>query len=188
MLRTLTRHVLLAVLLSTLITVKNLAADDLHPRKAPSVTLVNPGITSVTRGKSAKVELEFRISPGFHVNSNKPHSEFLIPTTLKLTAPTDIIIGGVNYPPGQDTSFPFAPDDKMSVYGSQFSISVNVRPLASVIATKYAVHGFLRYQACDNATCYPPKQLPVDFVVKVVKSTTPSSGARNPAQSPHAHR
>jgi cytochrome c biogenesis DsbD-like protein len=188
MLRKLTRHVLLAVLLCSLFPVENLIAQDLQPRNAPTLTLVNPGIVTAVRGKSENVEIEFRVPAGFHVNSNKPHSEFLIPTTLKMTAPTDIVIGGVNYPPGEDASFPFAPTDKLSVYGRQFSISFGIRPLSTVIPGNYAVRGNLKYQACDNATCYPPKLLPVNFQIKVVKSTVESKGTKNPAQSPHAHR
>ena len=69
--------------------------------------MVDPGITTAIRGKAANIDLFFRVSPGFHVNSNKPHSEFLIPTTLRLTAPTDIVIGVVNYPAGIERSFPF---------------------------------------------------------------------------------
>jgi hypothetical protein len=57
-----------------------------------------------------------------------------------------------------------------------------------VIPGGYAVRGNLKYQACDNATCYPPKLLPVNFLVKVVKGKIESTGAKNPAQSPHAHR
>jgi Thiol:disulfide interchange protein DsbD, N-terminal len=181
------RQIVVALVCSTLLGFAVLNAQDLRPRKAPSVTLVNPGITSVARGKAASVDLFFHVSPGFHVNSNKPHSEFLIPTTLRLTAPTDIMIGAINYPAGIEKSFPFAPDDKMSVYGSQFVINFAVRPLANVVPGKYAVHGALKYQACDDATCYPPKQIPVSFLVKVVRSKT-ESHRRNPAQSPHVHR
>jgi hypothetical protein len=187
MLRILTQQVLLAVLCSALFNVSYLDAQELSPRKPPSVTMVDPGITSVTRGKAGNIDLFFRVSPGFHVNSNKPHSEFLIPTTLRLTAPTDVVIGVVSYPAGQERSFPFAPNDKMSVYGSQFAINFAIRPLAGVMPGKYAVHGVLKYQACDDATCYPPKQIPVSFLIKVLKSTVESQG-RNPAQSPHSHR
>jgi hypothetical protein len=61
-----------------------------------------------------------------------------------------------------------------------------VRPLSSVLPAEYAVHGTLKYQACDNAACYPPKRLPVDFRVKVMKGPRPHR--RNPAQSPARHR
>lgn len=187
MLRKLRQQVWLVVLCSAIFSVSKLNAQDLPGRKPPSVTVVDPGITTAIRGKATNIDLFFRISQGFHVNSNKPRSEYLIPTTLRLTAPTDIVIGVINYPAGVEKSFPFAPNDKMSVYGSQFVISFAIRPLATVIPGKYAVHGVLKYQACDDATCYPPKQVPVNFLVKVSKSTTESSG-RNPAQSPHIHR
>jgi len=182
-----TQQTLLVVLCSMLFSVSSLKAQELSARKPPSVTMVDPGLTSVVRGKAGNIDLFFRVTPGFHVNSNKPHSEFLIPTTLRLTAPTDIVIGVVNYPAGIERSFPFAPNDKMSVYGSQFVINFAMRPLASVMPGKYAVHGVLKYQACDDATCYPPKQIPVNFLIKVLKSAAQSEG-RNPAQSPHSHR
>src|SRR6266566_530314 len=154
-------------------------SQDIPGRKIPSVTMSPAPITTVTRGKPSD------IGPGFHVNSNKPNSEFLIPTALKINAPTDIVIGKITYPPGQEASFPFAPDEKLSVYSTEFSVGVIVRPLAGVVPGKYMLHGELKYQACDNAACYPPKKLPVEFEVKVVKGPPPHR--RNPAQSPHVH-
>ncbi|HKS76710.1 MAG TPA: protein-disulfide reductase DsbD domain-containing protein [Terriglobales bacterium] len=162
------------------------AAQDSPGRKVPSVTMAPAAITPVVRGKSTNVDLQFRVGSGFHINSNTPKAEFLIPTALKLTAPTDIVIGKITYPPGEDRSFPFAPDEKLNVYSGDFGVSVAVRPLSTVIPGKYAFHGTLRYQACDNAACYPPKTTPVDFEVKVEKAK--AAPTKNPAQSPHAHR
>jgi len=162
-----------------------LPAQEPPPRKAPSVTMTPVPLTSVTRGKANSVELLFRVETGFHVNSNQPSAEYLIPTSLKLDPPTDIAIGKITYPPGQEMSFAFAPDEKFSVYTGDFSLSVNIRPLTSVLPSKYEIRGNLRYQACDNAACYPPKNLPVRFQVKVIKAPPPPR--KNPAQSPHAH-
>ena len=155
-------------------------------RKSPSVSMSPPPIATVTRGKSNTVNLRFHVSSGFHVNSNKPKSEFLIPTALKLNAPTDIVIGRISYPPAQEMSFAFAPDEKLSVYTDEIPLAVEVRPLAGVVPAKYMIRGELRYQACDNAACYPPKKLPVQFEVKVVKGPPPPR-RRNPGQSPHVH-
>jgi hypothetical protein len=155
-------------------------------RKAPSVTILPVPIQTVTRGKPGTVELRFRVGQGFHINSNTPKQDYLIATDLKLDAPTDIIVGKVIYPPGVDISLPFAPDDKLNVYTGAFDLSVTVRPLHSVLPGKYAFRGQLKYQACDNAACYPPKKLPVEFEVKVAKA--PSVAKRNPAQSPNVHR
>jgi len=162
-----------------------LRAQDMPGRKVPSVSLLATPVANVFRGRGNPVELQFRVQSGFHINSNKPAAEYLIPTTLKIDAPTDIMLGRISYPEGQEMSFAFAPEEKLSVYSGDFSLSVMVRPLASVLPGRYAFRGELKYQACDNAACYPPKKLPVRFEVKVVK---PSPARRkNPAQSPHVH-
>ncbi len=153
--------------------------------KAPSVSMAPVPLVSTQRGTQTKVSLNFRVARGFHVNSNAPKDEFLIPTALKMDLPTDIVLGKIEYPQGQDVSFPFSPDTKLNVYSGDFTINVMVHPLTSVVPGKYAMHGVLRYQACDNAQCFPPKTLPVSFDVKVVKE--PATHHRNPGQSPHVH-
>jgi hypothetical protein len=153
--------------------------------RAPSVSLLPTPVFNVTRGKANSIELEFRVNSGFHINSNKPIAEYLVPTTLKLDTPTDLVVGKVTFPPGEDLTFAFAPDEKISVYSGDFKVQVQVRPLSNVLPTKYEFHGNLRYQACDNAQCFPPKQLPVRFEVKVIKA--PPKKQANPAQSPHVH-
>jgi len=152
---------------------------------SPSVTMVPVPLTTTPRAAQTMVDLNFRVGGGFHINSNAPKSEFLIPTTLRIDVPTDIILGKIEYPAGEELNFPFSPDEKLSVYSGDFTIAVAVHPLASVVPGKYEMHGVLRYQACDKAACYPPKNLPVSFEVKVVKQ--PAAHHANPAQSPHVH-
>jgi hypothetical protein len=153
--------------------------------KAPSLSMVPVALVTAQRAKQTMVSLNFRIPAGYHINSNTPKSEFLIPTALKMDLPTDIVLGKIEYPPGEDASFPFSPDEKLSVYSGDFTIAIAVHPLHSVVPGKYEMRGVLRYQACDNAACYPPKNLPVNFEVKVVKE--PGAHQANPAQSPHVH-
>ena len=153
--------------------------------KSPSVSLAPVPLVKAERTKQTIVKLEFRVGSGFHINSNAPKSEFLIPTALKMDLPTDIVLGKIEYPEGQDLAFPFSPDEKLSVYSGDFAINVAVHPLKTVVPGKYVMHGVLRYQACDNAQCFPPKTLPVSFDVKVVKE--PPQHHANPAQSPHIH-
>lgn len=152
---------------------------------SPSVTMAPVGTVSAERTVQTQVNLNFRVSSGFHINSNHPNSEFLIPTTLRMDIPTDIVLGGIKYPAGRDVTFPFSPNEKLSVYSGDFTIGLTVHPLSSVVPGKYAMHGTLRYQACDNAQCFPPKNLPVNFDVKVTRE--PRAHRSNPAQSPHVH-
>jgi hypothetical protein len=161
-------------------------AQDSPGNRRPSVILQPTEIIPISRGHSGTVELMFRVPSGFHINSNLPHQEYLKKTELKLDAPTDILVRKVSYPDGEDRSFPFAPDEKINVYSGDFTITVEVRPLKTVLPTKYAVHGYLNYQACDNAACYPPRKLPVTFEVRVTKSASENKHKNTP-QSPHVH-
>jgi hypothetical protein len=155
------------------------------PGKAPSVTVAEVPLVTATRTEQTTVTINFRVAQGFHINSNTPKSEFLIPTVLRIDVPTDIALGKIGYPAGQDVSFPFSPDEALNVYTGDFAVTVVVHPLHSVVPGKYVMHGNLRYQACDNAQCFPPKMLPVNFDVKVVKEKP--GPVHNPAQSPHVH-
>src|ERR1700704_2774225 len=156
------------------------------PTMKPVVSMAPAPLITITQGKASQVPLSFRVARGYHINSNQPKSEFLIPTALKISATTDIVIGGTTYPDGHDMSFAFAPDEKLNVYTGDFEVDVSVRPLRSVQPGKYIVRGTLKYQACDKAACYPPQQLPVSFNVRIGKAAPPAR--KNPAQSPHSHK
>src|SRR5664279_3556197 len=133
------------VLASTLLLGSALAwaQDDLGPQ-GPAVKMAPAPVITVVQGKPATVPLSFRVATGYHINSNKPKSEFLIPTVLKVEATTDIVIGRTTYPEGQDMSFAFAPDEKLNVYTGDFNVDVLVRPLHSVQPGKYIVRGTLK--------------------------------------------
>ena len=112
-------------------------------------------------GKKSVVELRFRVTEGFHVNSHTPKSELLIPTNLTLQPAGGVKAEPVQYPAGTEYSFSFEPGEKLDVYTGAFTVKVPV----VVDAGSHTVDGVLRYQACDNAACYPPKSLPVQVVL-----------------------
>ena len=122
-------------------------AQDMPGPKGPMVTMAPAPLLTVMQGKTGTIPLSFRVANGYHINSSQPKSEFLIPTTLKVDATTDIVIGKVVFPAGQDMSFPFSPDEKLNVYTGDFRVNVVVHPLHSVQKGKYIVRGTLKYQA-----------------------------------------
>lgn len=135
----------------------------------PSVIMAPVGNVQVRAGASKDVTLDFRIGSEFHINSHTPKSELLIPTVLKLSASDPVMVADVKYPAGQDVTFPFSPDEKLSVYSGDFSIDTVFKAPANAAAGTYPVTGTLRFQACDHSACYPPKTIPVQFQVTVVK-------------------
>jgi hypothetical protein len=157
------------------------------PAATQRVAFAPVATVMVAAGKSTSFELPFRVTSGYHINSNKPTSELLVPTVLKVNPPTDIVIAKLAYPAGEDRSFPFSPEDKLNVYTGDFTVTGLVRAARTTPPGKYRVRGMLKYQACDDRACYPPGQLPVAFDVKITKAAS-TRPRRNPAQSPHVHQ
>jgi hypothetical protein len=135
--------------------------------KVPSVELASIGKVQVKPGGSAAVPLDFRVGSEFHINSNKPHSELLIPTVLKLGSSAPIAVVALKYPAGEEIAFAFSQGEKLSVYSGDFSITATVKAAPAATAGTYPVEGELHFQACDRSACYPPKSIPVKFSVTV---------------------
>ena len=157
------------------------------PGATQRVTAAPVARVTVAAGKSTTVELPFRVTRGYHINSNKPASELLLPTVLSVSPPTDIAVAKLTYPAGEDLSFPFSPTEKLNVYTGDFAVTGLVRAARTTPPGTYRVKGTLKYQACDDRACYPPGQLPVAFDVKVTKAASTRSPRRNPPQSPDVH-
>lgn len=158
------------LLLSAVLTVLSLAGSLAHGQAPgttrPSVIMAPVSPVQLHPGAPAKVELDFRVGSGFHINSNKPHSELLIPTVLKLDVPQPVAVE-LQYPAGEDQTFPFSPQEKLNVYSGDFAIDAVLKAPAKMAAGTYTVTGELRYQACDRNACYPPRSEPVKFQIVV---------------------
>lgn len=157
------------------------------PAAKEKVTFEPLSTVTVRPGHPAPVRFVFHVTPGFHINSNKPSMPELIPTVLHFSLPSDVVIGRVEYPAGQLTSFPFAPDEKLSVYSGDVAITARLVAPPKAATGTYTIHGDFRYQACDNAACYPPKTLPIAFNVRVGSASASGPRARPNRQSPHIH-
>jgi DsbC/DsbD-like thiol-disulfide interchange protein len=150
--------------------ISSLHADDLlNQKKHQWVTLFPVATVTVTKSKPAKAVINFRVEQGYHINSNHPTSELLIPTEIKLDPAQGLSIGKIAYPPGQDMSLSFAPDEKLNVYAGEVSVAVPVSAGKSTAPGEYVLKGQLRYQACNDNSCFPPKNIPLEVPVKVVR-------------------
>jgi len=138
----------------------------------------------VVRGGKAPLDIALRVNQGFHVNSNKPNDELLLPTLVQLDPPEGIMIARLAYPEAEQLALPFAGPEKLSVYSGDFQVTAEVRVLRSAPLGTQRVRGQVRYQACDNRRCFPPKTAPVQFDVTVVAPPTAARHTYTPA-SPH---
>lgn len=129
------------------------------PKKG-HVTLLSDS-ADVTAGTPQIVELRFKVDDGYHVNSHKPKDELLIPTVLRIDGNPDLKVLAEDYPAGTSFHLDVGEGETLDVYQGEFQVRLRV------VATKgpQTLTGSLRYQACDNAACFPPRTLPVRFAV-----------------------
>jgi len=170
------------LLLPLLLAYTCVAVDDNPKLSRVYVSFEGASNATVVPGKPSEVVLRFRVKDGYHINSNKPKSELLIPTTLKLEPPSDLASEGVMYPPGKDLSFPFDPSEKLNVYSDEFTVRAKLSADKKASPGNFTVHGQLNYQACSDNACFPPKNVPLQFDVKVARAST---GHHGTPQSPH---
>jgi hypothetical protein len=149
---------------------------------APLVSVAPINTVVVAPGGKASLDIQLRVNKGFHINSNKPADEFMLPTVVHLNPPQGIMIVNIDYPDGQLLALPFL-SEKLSVYSGDILVKAQVRVPSSTPVGTQRVHGEVKYQACDNRQCYPPKTAPLEFDVKVEKHKVKKS-TYNP-QSPH---
>jgi hypothetical protein len=127
--------------------------------------------SKVTGQRNAAVQAKIPVSvkTGYHVNSNPPSDENLIP--LKLTwKSTGALEGGkVTYPKPtmQRLEYQEPTDKPISVYTGNFELVANFKVAANAPAGPGIAVGQLLYQACDNKACYPPKKIEVTVPYQV---------------------
>ena len=145
--------------LGTILLFAALASAQLAPTDH-YVTYAPPEKVKVAAGAPATVAFDFRVNQGMHINSDTPKSEFLIPTKLRFMPPTDIAVGKLEYPKAEELELSFS-KEKLSVYTGDFRIKAQVNASRSATTGPYTVHGELKYQACNDKACFPPKTIEI---------------------------
>ena len=132
--------------------------------KPDAVEYLYPEQISIPAGKASPVELHFRIKQNLHINSHKPREQYLIPTVFSIPDSSGVRLTAAAYPAGTDFTLPADPDEKLLVYTGEFTIRTKiVAPQGN-----HLVQAKLRYQACDQNACMPPKTItvPIDVIGK----------------------
>jgi hypothetical protein len=121
------------------------------------VHFLYPQQVTVQAGSAQTIDLHFRIANGLHINSHTPRQKSLIRTELIVAEPEGVKIPTVDFPDGTDFAFPADPSQKLSIYTGEFVLKMHLTAQAG----NHLIQGALRYQACDNSTCFPPRNVPV---------------------------
>ena len=145
-----------------------------QPPSPISVTTVSEA-DGVHAGSSYRVAVRASLAEGFHVNSNEPLEEGLIPTELSLVPPAGIRLAGIAWP----ESFLFeVAGEPLAVFEEEFVIAAELILGPELEAGTYIIPGELHYQACDNTICYFPTTANLEFQLSVIdnaQTATPTS-------------
>jgi hypothetical protein len=125
-------------------------------------TVAPPETLAVKRGSTVSQSLRVTLRPGFHVNSDKPKDEFLIPLKLTWTGPLEV--QKVVYPKPEEVK---VGTDMLNVFTGSFDIQTRFTAPAQATAGVTMMQGKLHYQACDNQSCKRPATLSVQLPVSI---------------------
>lgn len=120
-----------------------------------SAQTVTGSVASVARGGTARGSVVLNIPGGLHVNSNRPDSEYAIPTSVRLSV-NGARVSGVRYPRGRNRKFQFS-SVPINVYEGRVVFPFTVTVPKGFRGNMLHVTATVRYQACTDEVCYPPK-------------------------------
>jgi len=112
------------------------------------------GTLRATRGEAVAT---VTIAPGWHINAHQPRDEFLIPTTLEIEPPAGVQAGPVRYPDPVERVLAFSGGKSLALYEGTVRLAAPLSGAAAVGAPPLRAR--LRYQACNDTTCLPPRTL-----------------------------
>jgi hypothetical protein len=125
-----------------------------------------PPTVAGKRGAAVDAKIPLLVDPGFHVNSNTPSDETLIPLTVTWKSTGALEGGKVTFP--KPTQEKYAALEKpLSVFTGNFEVVAHFKVAANAPAGPGVAVGQVKYQACNSTTCFPPKTVEVSLPYSV---------------------
>lgn len=109
----------------------------------------------IKKGRIARATVVVDIPRGLHVQSNKPLDKFLIATKLDVETPSGMNAGPVSYPRPVMRNLKFS-KGAVAVYEGRAVMRFNVTVPANYSGSSGEIKGKLRFQACNDESCFPP--------------------------------
>ncbi len=122
-----------------------------------------PQQIAAKRGAAVGEALDVTVVSGFHVNSDKPKDEFLIPLKLTWTA-GPLETAGVTYPKPEEIK---VGSQQLTVFTGNFKIETKFQVPANAPPGNAMMVGKLRYQACNSDMCFRPSSVEVRLPVTI---------------------
>ncbi len=109
----------------------------------------------IKKGRTVRASVVMDIPSGLHVQSNKPLDKFLVATKLEVETPSGMKVGPVAYPRALMRKLKFS-KGMVAVYEGRSVLRFNVTVPANYSGGSGEIKGKLRFQACNDESCFPP--------------------------------
>ena len=109
----------------------------------------------IKKGRVVRATVTMDIPAGLHVQSNKPLDKFLIATKLEVETPAGMKVGPISYPRALMRKLKFS-KGMVAVYEGKSVVRFNVTVPQNYSGGSGEIKGKLRFQACDDESCFPP--------------------------------
>ena len=120
----------------------------------------------VKKGRIVRATVVMGIPSGLHVQSNKPLDKFLVPTKLDVEAPSGMQVGPISYPRAVMRNLKFS-KKAVAVYEGKAMLRFNVTVPANYSGGSAEIKGKLRFQACNDDSCFTPVTREVKMLLTV---------------------
>jgi len=126
----------------------------------------------VYKGAEFKLAVEVSVAEGWHINSNKPYDDYLIPTQLTIVDNPTFRLKKVVYPKPHDYKFSFS-ESPLSVWEGTVFKGALIEVDSNAVPGIYKLVVKLQYQACNEMSCNAPTSIMDTINVEVADNTTP---------------
>jgi thiol:disulfide interchange protein DsbD len=109
----------------------------------------------VKKGRVVRATVVMDIPSGLHVQSSKPLDKFLVATKLDVETPSGMKVGPISYPRALMRKLKFS-KGMVAVYEGKSMLRFNVTVPANYSGGSGEIKGKLRFQACNDESCFPP--------------------------------
>ncbi|WP_304144800.1 cytochrome c biogenesis protein CcdA [Ignavibacterium album] len=123
-------------------------------------------------GTEFKIAIKVNVEETWHINSDKPKEDFLIPTDITLADLKGFQLTKEVYPEAKEYTFSFS-ETPLSVFEGEFFIGALIKVDDSVKPGKYNLIINLDYQACNNQSCLAPSTASDTVLIEIADKTTP---------------
>ena len=131
---------------------------------------------TVNAGANFTGALHVKLEHGWHINSNKPNDEFLIPAVLA-SGNTSFPLAGIRFPVPKEKKLGIS-EKPVSVFEDKFDVRAAIAVKKTTTGGTYSIPLRFSYQGCNDRMCMAPASETIELTLEV------KSGADTSAKTP----